>query len=66
MMKLEHEMKEIKEMLTGFNNRGGAAKKGFAQMLQDIDENENSINASPGDDLRDYISREKAELKKLQ
>ena len=40
--KLEHEMKEIKDMLSQFN-KGGNNHGGFAKMLQDIDDKENSL-----------------------
>lgn len=66
LMKLEHEMKEIKDMLSQFA-QNKAQNKGFAQMLQDLDDKENSMDSpnNDRDDLKGLIAREKAEVKEL-
>ncbi len=59
-------MKEIKDLLSQFA-QNKAQNKGFAQMLQDLDDKENSMGSpnNDRDDLKGLIAREKAEVKEL-
>ena len=70
--KLEHEMKQIKDMLTQFSKQQNVDCKGgktFARLLEDIEDKENSPSPqNSGDDigLKDFVVREKSDLKELQ
>ena len=68
MLKLEHEMKQIKEMLQQFSHqqKGG---NNFAKLLEDIEDKENSVspqNSKADIGLKEIVAQEKSELKELQ
>jgi chromosome segregation ATPase len=69
-MKLEHDMKQIKEMLLQFQTQKGHAAKPLSRLLEELEDKENSGNLMMvGDDsaaLREHVKQEKAELKELQ
>ena len=67
-LKLEHEMKQIKEMLQQFSHqqKGG---NNFAKLLEDIEDKENSVspqNSKADIGLKEFVAQEKSELKELQ